>query len=110
MLERVGIPEQADKYPGQLSGGQQQRLAIGRALAPRPPLLLADEPTANIDPAHQQQGIDLLRESCHAERIALLLVTHATEVSDQFERVEDLENINRVVEGDAAAETIDGTV
>ncbi|MCH2118976.1 MAG: hypothetical protein MK161_14885, partial [Pirellulales bacterium] len=60
-------------------------------------------------PAHQQQVVDLLRESCHAENIALLLVTHATEVSDQFERVEDLENINRVAGGAAPAGTIDGT-
>jgi ABC-type lipoprotein export system ATPase subunit len=60
-------------------------------------LLLADEPTANIDPAHQQQVIDLLREVCRSENVAMLLVTHADEVAGQFERVEHLENLNRVM-------------
>ena len=58
-------------------------------------LLLADEPTANVDPAHQQQVIDLLREACRHESIAMLLVTHSTEVADQFDRVEHLEQVNR---------------
>jgi len=59
--------------------------------------LLADEPTANIDPAHQQQVVDLLREVCQAEKVAMLLVTHAPEVSGQFSRVEQLDEINRVM-------------
>ncbi len=57
--------------------GEQQRVAVARALVNRPVLLLADEPTANIDPAHQQQVIDLLREVCRAENVAMLLVTHS---------------------------------
>ena len=56
--------------------GEQQRVAVARALVNRPGLLLADEPTANIDPAHQQQVIDLLREVCRGENVAMLLVTH----------------------------------
>jgi len=60
-------------------------------------LLLADEPTANIDPAHQQQVIDLLREVCKAENVSMLLVTHSDEVAEQFERVEHLESLNRVM-------------
>ena len=58
-------------------------------------LLLADEPTANVDPAHQQHVIDLLRSACERENIAMLLVTHSPEVSQQFSRVEQLEQVNR---------------
>jgi putative ABC transport system ATP-binding protein len=78
--------------------GQQQRVAVARALANRPRLLLADEPTANIDPANQQKIIDLLRQCCSEENIAMLLVTHSMSVAEQFDRVEKLEQINRVVE------------
>ena len=78
-----------------MSVGERQRVAVARALVNRPVLLLADEPTANVDPGHQQQVIDLLREACREEDVAMLLVTHAPEVSDQFERVEFLEEINR---------------
>jgi len=80
-----------------LSVGEQQRVAVARALVNRPGLLLADEPTANIDPAHQQQVIDLLREVCRAEGVAMLLVTHSDDVAGQFDREEHLETLNRVV-------------
>jgi len=81
--------------PAALSVGEQQRVAVARALVNRPNLLLADEPTANIDPAHQQHVIDLLREVCRDENVAMLLVTHSDEVARQFERVEHLETLNR---------------
>ena len=68
----------------------------GAALANRPKLLLADEPTANVDPANQQNVIDLIRGTCKEEGVALIVVTHATEVAGQFERVDRLEDINRV--------------
>lgn len=96
LLERVGLGHRLTHKPSALSVGEQQRVAVARALVNRPVLLLADEPTANIDPAHQQQVIDLLREVCSAENVAMLLVTHADEVSNQFERVEHLEQINRI--------------
>jgi putative ABC transport system ATP-binding protein len=96
LLERVGLGHRLTHKPAALSVGEQQRVAVARALVNRPLLLLADEPTANIDPAHQQQVIDLLREVCGAENVAMLLVTHADEVSNQFERVEHLEEINRI--------------
>jgi putative ABC transport system ATP-binding protein len=97
LLERVELGHRLTHKPAALSVGEQQRVAVARALVNQPCLLLADEPTANIDPAHQQQVIDLLREVCQAENVAMLLVTHAPEVSDQFARVEQLDEINRVM-------------
>jgi ABC-type lipoprotein export system ATPase subunit len=95
LLERVGLGHRLTHKPAALSVGEQQRVAVARALVNRPVLLLADEPTANIDPAHQQAVIDLLREVCRGEKVAMLLVTHSDEVAEQFERVEHLENLNR---------------
>jgi ABC-type lipoprotein export system ATPase subunit len=95
LLKRVGLGHRLSHKPAALSVGEQQRVAVARALVNQPVLLLADEPTANIDPAHQQQVIDLLREVCRSENVAMLLVTHSTEVSDQFERVEQLEKLNK---------------
>ncbi len=69
---------------------------LARALASRPALLLADEPTANVDPANQDQMVELIRKTCRDEDIALLMVTHSTEVAAQFDRVDRLEEINRV--------------
>jgi ABC-type lipoprotein export system ATPase subunit len=97
LLGRVGLSHRLSHKPAALSVGEQQRVAVARALVNRPVLLLADEPTANIDPAHQQQVVDLLRQVCTDENVAMLLVTHADEVSNQFERVEHLEDLNRVV-------------
>lgn len=97
LLQQVGLGHRLSHKPAALSVGEQQRVAVARALANRPVLLLADEPTANVDAAHQQQIVDLLRDVCHSENVAMLLVTHAPEVSDQFERVEQLEQLNRVV-------------
>ena len=71
-------------------------MAVARALANRPRLLLADEPTANVDPANQQNMIDLIRGTCQEEKIALLMVTHGAEVARQFDRIDHLEEINRV--------------
>jgi putative ABC transport system ATP-binding protein len=95
LLERVGLAHRLTHKPPMLSVGEQQRVAVARSLANRPKLLLADEPTANVDPAHQQQIVDLVRQTCREEGVALLVVTHAREVSAQFDRVEDLMSINR---------------
>jgi putative ABC transport system ATP-binding protein len=96
LLERVGLARRLTHKPTMLSVGEQQRVAVARALANRPKLLLADEPTANVDTAHQQQIIDLIRQSCREENVALLLVTHTPEVAQQFDRVENLLDFNRV--------------
>lgn len=97
LLADVGLAHRLEHKPSALSVGEQQRVAVARALANKPALLLADEPTANVDPAHQQQVIDLLREACGREKIAMLLVTHSPEVSEQFPRVEYLEQINKAL-------------
>lgn len=95
LLFRVGLGDRLHHRPAQLSVGQQQRVAVARALANRPKLLLADEPTANVDPQNQQRIIDLIRETCQEENVALLMVTHSMQIADQFTRVEQLEALNR---------------
>ena len=97
LLQRVGLADRAHYKPAQLSVGQQQRVAIARSLASRPKLLLADEPTANVDPASSQMVTDLIRDSCREDNVSLLLVTHSMDVASQFDRVEQLEKINRVL-------------
>ena len=97
LLERVGLADRMHHKPAALSVGQQQRVAVARALANQPKLLLADEPTANIDPANQQKIIDLIRDCCRDENIALLMVTHSMHVAEQFSRVDDLTQINQAI-------------
>ncbi|HTN74304.1 MAG TPA: ABC transporter ATP-binding protein [Pirellulaceae bacterium] len=98
LLDRVGLSKRATHKPGALSVGEQQRVAVARALANRPRLLLADEPTANVDPANQDKIIALIRETCQEEQIALVMVTHSLEIAGQFKRVDRLEEINRAVQ------------
>ena len=95
LLEAVGLADRFHHKPAALSIGQQQRVAVARALANRPRVLLADEPTASIDPAHQQQVIDLLQNTCKEEDVALLVVTHAPEVAEQFPVRHRLEDFNQ---------------
>ena len=97
LLDRVGLGKRLSHKPAMLSVGEQQRVAVARALANRPKLLLADEPTASVDARHQQQIIDLIRETCREEKVALLLVTHSASLAEQFERVEQLEQLNQAV-------------
>jgi len=86
LLERVGIPEQADKYPGQLSGGQQQRVAIARALAMDPKIMLFDEPTSALDPEMIKEVLDVMKELA-GSGMTMIVVTHemgfAREVADR---------------------------
>jgi len=86
LLGRVGIPEQADKYPGQLSGGQQQRVAIARALAMQPKIMLFDEPTSALDPEMIKEVLDVMKELA-LSGMTMVVVTHemgfAREVADR---------------------------
>jgi len=86
-LAAVGLAERLSHYPAQLSGGEQQRVALARALAPNPAILVADEPTGNLDEATGKQVIDLLFAS-HVERGAtLVLVTHDTALAQRCDRI-----------------------
>jgi ABC-type lipoprotein export system ATPase subunit len=95
LLGRVGLSDRANYRPRQLSVGQQQRVAIARALAGRPKILLADEPTANVDPASAESVLELIRNTCREEDVSLLMVTHDMEVAAKFDRIERLDEINR---------------
>lgn len=99
LLDRVGMSHRITHRPAQLSVGEKQRVAVARALANKPQLLLADEPTANVDAGHQQQILDLIHEACREENIALVMVTHSDEVAEQFPRVDHLDEFNRSAVG-----------
>ena len=92
LLERVGIPEQADKFPGQLSGGQQQRVAIARALAMEPKIMLFDEPTSALDPEMIKEVLDVMKELAKSG-MTMIVVTHemgfAKEVADRVMLFDD---------------------
>ncbi|MGC9347304.1 MAG: ABC transporter ATP-binding protein [Anaerolineae bacterium] len=86
LLERLGIADQAAKYPWEMSGGQQQRVAIARALINRPAVLLVDEPTGNLDSASSQAVLGILRD-CHARGQTILMVTHDPRAAAEAKRV-----------------------
>jgi len=94
LLGEVGLGNYLQHRPSQLSVGQQQRVAIARALANQPKLVLADEPTGNLDPDLAQDAMQLIRRLCGESGAALLLVSHDTELLGQFEHCRDLKDIN----------------
>lgn len=85
-LERVGLGERLDRTPGELSGGERQRVAIARALAGEPRLILADEPTGNLDSVRSREIVELLRSVARERDAAVLLVTHDSEVASLADR------------------------
>lgn len=92
LLDRVGLAERADHYPSQLSGGEQQRVAIARALAHSPRVLLADEPTGNLDVNTGARIIEMLFELNAETGSTMILVTHDTEIARRCQRVFHLDN------------------
>ena len=92
LLDAVGLGHRADDYPDRLSGGEQQRIAIARALAHEPALILADEPTGNLDAESGRQVLSLLTQLVNAQSSAMLLVTHSSEVARAADHVLMLDN------------------
>jgi putative ABC transport system ATP-binding protein len=97
LLQRVGLADKLAHFPRQLSTGQQQRVAVARALAHRPKLVLADEPTGNLDARHAREALALIREVCREEGAALLLVSHDEAVLAQFDHAQDFAALYRVM-------------
>ena len=95
LLERVGLSSRLKHYPRQLSSGQQQRVAVARALANKPKLVLADEPTGNLDHNNARESLRLIREACRENGAALLLVSHDREVLAQFDKVQAFARLNQ---------------
>ena len=108
LLTRVGLAHRLGHFPRQLSTGQQQRVAVARALANRPKLVLADEPTGNLDRVHSTEALALIREVCRENGAALLLVSHDDAVLGQFDGVEDFSVINLAVTEKSGAGTMRG--
>jgi ABC-type lipoprotein export system ATPase subunit len=96
LLQRVGLEHRLNYRPVQLSIGQQQRVAVARALANKPALVLADEPTGNLDALHGAEALALIRDVCEDRGAALLLVSHDPEILSRFERTEKFSDLNRV--------------
>ncbi len=86
LIDRLGLTGLGDRYPEQLSGGQQQRVAIARAIAPRPALVLADEPTGNLDETTADTVLELLLDLVQETGAALMMVTHSARLADRMDR------------------------
>ena len=86
LISALGLQDFLGRYPEQLSGGQQQRVAIGRTLAARPPLILADEPTGNLDEETGDRVLELMLALARSAGSALLFVTHSTRLADRLDR------------------------
>jgi lipoprotein-releasing system ATP-binding protein len=92
LLQSVGLIKRADHYPSQLSGGEQQRIAIARGLVNKPALLLADEPTGNLDPKTAEEVFQLLVKTIAHEKTGALIVTHNHELAKRMDRVLELKD------------------
>ena len=95
LLTEVGLADRMGYRPGKLSVGQQQRVAVARALANRPAIVLADEPTGALDPDHAQVVLDLIRKLCGEVKATLLLVSHDMQIVGQLQRVVKFDELNR---------------
>ena len=95
LLDRVGLRNRLNYKPEQLSQGQKQRVAVARALANRPMLVLADEPTGNLDPTNAKLSLELIQSLCSENGAALILVSHDPGLNDRFERTLELSELNQ---------------
>lgn len=103
LLEAVGLAERVEHRPGELSGGEQQRVALARALAARPALLLADEPTGNLDHQTGDAIHRLLRDWNRRSEVTLVVVTHNRELAEAMDRIVTLSDGHVLAEGEAGA-------
>jgi putative ABC transport system ATP-binding protein len=101
-LEKVGMTHRKDHYPAELSGGERQRVAIARAMVKHPSLLLADEPTGNLDSQKGREIMALLRNACREEGSTVIQVTHNREMAEQSDRIITLRD-GRILQGVEAA-------
>jgi putative ABC transport system ATP-binding protein len=92
LLEYLGVAERAENLPSMLSGGEQQRVAVARALANRPSLILADEPTAALDSVHGWQVMELFAKVAHEQNAGVIVVTHDHRTLDLFDRILEMED------------------
>jgi putative ABC transport system ATP-binding protein len=106
LLERVGLSNRGHHYPIQLSGGEQQRVALARAFIIKPPILMADEPTGNLDSQNGQHVLDLLLQMNREERTTLILVTHDRKLADYADRIITLRD-GRVLSDELAAKPVE---
>jgi putative ABC transport system ATP-binding protein/macrolide transport system ATP-binding/permease protein/lipoprotein-releasing system ATP-binding protein len=92
LLARVGLSDRADAYPSELSGGEQRRAALARAIVNAPPILLADEPTSDLDEDSEAEIFELLQETRRREGVALVIVTHDLEIAGRADRIVEIRN------------------
>lgn len=92
LMDYLGVADRADHYPSMLSGGQQQRVAVARALANRPDLILADEPTAALDSVRGRQVMELFQKVAHEQDASVIVVTHDQRALDVFDRIVEMED------------------
>jgi len=97
LLEQVGLSEKIKRRPYQLSFGEQQRVSVARAIANRPKLILADEPTGSLDPHNSVEIIRILKEICKEYGCSLVIVSHNMDMVSQFERTVDFKKLNRIL-------------
>jgi putative ABC transport system ATP-binding protein len=106
LLERVGLADRRNHYPVQLSGGEQQRVALARAFMTRPPILMADEPTGNLDSANGRHVLDLLMELNREQKTTLVLVTHDRKLAEHADRILTLSD-GRVLSDEPATHVVE---
>jgi putative ABC transport system ATP-binding protein len=106
LLERVGLADRIGHYPVQLSGGEQQRVALARAFMTRPPILMADEPTGNLDSANGRHVLELLVELNREEKTTLVLVTHDRKLAEHADRILTLSD-GRVMSDELVGRTVE---
>jgi putative ABC transport system ATP-binding protein/macrolide transport system ATP-binding/permease protein/lipoprotein-releasing system ATP-binding protein len=99
LLARLGLSGRADAYPSELSGGEQRRAALARAIVNAPPILLADEPTSDLDEDHEAQILELLEETHRREGVALVIVTHDLAIARRADRIVEIRNGSIVESG-----------